>query len=862
MAGPGTAVSALERDGGTSKKILDNGARIVCRHLPDSQLTAIQIRVLSGLSNEGRYAGSGISHFLEHLLFKGTEDKDALSIRKEIKSMGGIVNASTGMDSAEYHIIVPNDSFHRALELLTEMVMEPVFTEEELETERQVILREINMRRDNPSARRIRLLFSSAYTRGVYGYPLIGHEELLGKLSKKDILEYHSRVYAPDRLVLGVVGGVDPENAVKAAAGILSPYERAFKWETQPGEEPAQTGPRSVTVKDDVALGYLAVGFHTTSLYSPDLYATDVLAVLLGGGRDSRLYRELVNKQELLYSVNSVNYTPRYPGLFVITGAGEPGDMEKATSGILSVLRELREGNIDKKELERVKNLVIAEYLHSREKVHSMASTITISELLTGDPGFFRDYVDRVREVEPGDIKRVADRFLNENNATFCYVMPYGSEDISLNSILPGAETREAGKEHPAGGYTQTRSLSNGLRLIVHKRTAVPLVSITYVSGGGVISETSENNGISNLTARSMLKGTSSRKESELVPAVERMGGALSSFSGMNTLGLRIDLMSGDYVGGMDIFEDVLKNASFPEREVDKVRKKVVAGIRQQNKDIFEKGTHVLGKLIYGDHPYSLRVQGKIPVVKELTVSEVKDYYGTHIVSENAVICVVGDVDVNEVLEDLSERFSGWRRDGVRRQMPEVRPVEEPKQRDITMNKQQSLYLVGYQNVDIFDKNKYPVAVASSILSGSDGLLFLEAREQEGLAYSSGAVSVPQLKTGYFIIYVATEQKYLDASRRAVRRVVERVREGEISEEDVAAASYKLISEHARSLQTNSARSMTMALDEFYGIGYDDYLRVPERFSSVTKKQVVEAVRGIFGKNKRCEVTVHSGNGP
>jgi zinc protease len=854
----GVPASAFEGEGEVRKKVLDNGARILCRQLPGSGLTAIQIRVLSGLSNEGRYAGSGISHFLEHLLFKGTEDKDAEVVRKEIKSMGGIVNASTGMDSAEYHIIVPNENFPRALKLLTEMVMEPVFRENDLETERKVILREINMRRDNPSSRRIRLLFANAYLRSVYRYPIIGHEELLRRLSRDDILEYHSRVYTPDRLVLGVVGGVDPEKAAEAAAGALAPYKRAFKWENMPGDEPAQTGPRCVTVNDDVALGYLAMGFHTTSLYSGDLYATDVLSVLLGGGRDSRLYRKLVNDEGLLYTVNSANHTPRYPGLFIVTGAGEPGDMEKATEGIFSVIAELKDGNIDEKELERVKNLVIAEYLHSREKVHSMASSITISELLTGDPRFFRDYVERIRDVGPEDIKRVAARFLTERNSTLSYIMPHGSGGVSADRIFRANGAEKEDKEHPEKVYTATRSLSNGLKLIVQKRSAIPLVSVTYVSGGGVISEASTDNGISNLTARSMLKGTGNRGESDLVPAVERMGGSLSSFSGMNTLGLNIDLMSGDYERGMDIFEDVLKNASFPVKEVDKVRKKVIAAIRQQDKDIFEKGTYVLGKLIYGEHPYSLRVLGKADVVRELTVPALKKYYKEHVVPGGAVICVVGDVDAERILEDLSRRFSGWRGPEPGTEVPEVPPVLEERREDITMDKQQSLYLAGYQNVDIHDERKYPVAVASSLLSGSDGLLFLEAREQEGLTYASGAVSVPQLAKGYFIIYVATEEKDLDAARRIVRNVVERARAGEVSGEDVAAASAKLISQHARSLQTNSSRSMTMALDEYYGLGYDNYLRVPDRFSSVTKEQVVESVSGIFGDKNRCEVIVHS----
>ena len=258
---------------------------MVCRYVPDSPLVAIQIRVLSGLSNEGKYAGSGISHFLEHLLFKGTRNKTAEEVRKEIKMMGGDVNASTGMDSAEYHIVVPRENFNEALVLLTDTVMDLSFTDEGLEKERNVILKEIKLRNDDPSRRRLKLLFAQAYRENVYKYPIIGYEDRLKELTREDLMSYHSAAYTPDRMVIGISGGVPPEVAFGAVENKFKSYKRGEGWPADISDEPRQLDERIATFPAEVTLGYMAVAFHTSSLYSPDLYSGDVLSILLGEGR-------------------------------------------------------------------------------------------------------------------------------------------------------------------------------------------------------------------------------------------------------------------------------------------------------------------------------------------------------------------------------------------------------------------------------------------------------------------------------------------------------------------------------------------------------------------------------------------------
>ena len=831
------------------RETASNGATIVSSYIPESELVTIQIRVLSGLSNEGEYASSGISHLLEHLLFKGTEEKSSEDIRKEIKMMGGIVNGSTGLDSAEYHITVPNERFEEALSLLVSMVTQPAFTDSDFEKEKEVILREINLREDDPMSKRIRLLFSESYRENVYKYPIIGYAEVFKKLTKEDVARYHASVYRPERMVIGIVGGVHPEEAMERAKEELEPLKRALPWASGVELEPRQVDVNVESFEADVVVGYLAMGFHTTSLFSKDLYNTDVLNIILGVGESSRLYKRLVKEKQLLYSIGSLNYTPKYPGLFIVTAIGDADKLAEAREEIMRVIEELKWGKISKEELERAKNMVISDYLFSHESIEALASSMTISQILTGDPAFFAKYVDEVGKVQESDIKSSCRKFLTEENSTTVYLVPKGflEEEVVLRE-----------KKKMVKSDVSAEKLLNGLTIVVKERRDLPLVTVSFASKGGLRAEKKENSGISNLTSNLLLKGTKKRKESQIVPAIEQMGGSISSFSGMNSIGLSMHVLSKDLDKGMGIFQDVLSGAIFPEEELEKEKKKIIASIREEEKDIFSKGMLEVRKLLYTSHPYSMRIKGTVEAVESFTREDVSLFYAGHIVPEGSVLTVVGDIDAPEVLEGLVKRFKKWKGSPAPIEKESVLPLEKEKTESLTMDKEQSLFILGFQGVDLKDQRKYTLRVISSLMSGADGLLFFALRETEGITYTLGAVSAPQVDKGYFFLYAATQEEDLASVRKKLLEVIEKVKKGDIQEEEIEASKRRLISEHALNLQTNSALAMTLTLDELYGLGLEDYKKFPEAISRVSMEDVKRVSQEILDLSESAEVVIHS----
>jgi len=307
--------------------------------------------------------------------------------------------------------------------------------------------------------------------------------------------------------------------------------------------------------------------------------------------------------------------------------------------------------------------------------------------------------------------------------------------------------------------------------------------------------------------------------------------------------------------------------------------------IKEDDMDVFERGSLEFRKLLYGAHPYAFRDIGEESSINKITREDILDFYHKHFVPENAVITVVGNIDAQEVLSKLEARFSSW---GVAPALPVGRQsaesiahnaerreysaedresdamrhapcaLLESQNKDIILEKEEALVITGFRGVRLDDKRKYALSVISSILSGSDGALFYTMREEEGLVYASGAMSMPEVEPGYFLVYAATTEEKIEKVKDKVFGVIKKIASGDITDEDISSAKNCLISGEAYSLETNYALSMRMALDELYGLGFGNYKEYSRVLASLTKSDIVRCAKEILDMSKCVTVTIHS----
>ncbi len=830
------------------KKVLDNGLTALIMEKPDVDMVYVEARVKAGSALEEEYSGAGISHFVEHMLFKGTKTRPPGAIAKEVRSYGGYINASTSLDTTVYYVTALPQHLSNVLNLLKDMVMNAAFPEDEFEKEREVIIKEIKLHRDNPQRRISTLLWKTSYIRHPYRHPIIGYEELFRRVKREDLVKYYSRMYVPNRMVLSITGNVDKREA-------MSLVEKEFR-DSRPSDyrpikserEPMQIARRSLEEEAAINLSYLSLGFHSTSVLNEDLFALDVLAIILGQGDESRLNRSLFKEKGLVYHISSYNYTPRDPGLFMITSILDKENLKEARESILAEVERLKEGYVTDEELERARRAVLSGYIFSRQTIGGIASDLSSNEALTGSYDFSRRYVDGIQGVTKEGVKAAAIEYLTDDNLTVVSLVPEKS---------PGETREDTTKARSPKRVTRKETLPNGIRILTTEKRGTPVVSITVACLGGVRVEDKDNNGISNLTAKMILRGTQERTEDKIKGAVENLGGSISSFSGLNSFGVNIRLMKGDVDFGIEILKDILANSKFPEAEMEKEKRRILASIKDEEDDIFQKGMTSFKRTLFESHPYGLRVIGQEETVRAIKSDELVSVYKSWYVPANFVISAAGDIDSAEMIEKIKVAFG----DIEAREAPEAHPAREEtltdiKRVELEMDKEESLILLGYKTITVDDEDRYAFEVLASLCSGQGGRLFEGLREKYGLAYTLGCAQAWGIDPGYFLFYIATTKDKLSSAKSRLMEEVRRMKTKGISDEELESTKKKLISGNRLSLQTNESISFQTALNELYGLGYDNIYRYDANIEKVTKEDVARILKKYLPQDAYVEVTI------
>jgi zinc protease len=281
---------ARSDDGQSSKHIFDNGLTVLVSEMPSSPVVSVYALVKAGSATEGKFLGAGISHFLEHMLFKGTHGRNVGELASRIQSVGGTINAATSYDYTIYTITVPYESFDVALDILSDMLMNATMNPEEVERERKVIFGEMRLRRDDPDRILSELVFQNVYIRHPYRHPIIGYESLLAEVTPEDLVEYYRTFYTPNNIIFSVAGNIDDQTVLPKIQEAFQGFKRTRAITRNLPEEPTQISGRRYEEEYPTDLTRLSMSFSGVSLLHPDLYALDALAEILGSGRSSRLY--------------------------------------------------------------------------------------------------------------------------------------------------------------------------------------------------------------------------------------------------------------------------------------------------------------------------------------------------------------------------------------------------------------------------------------------------------------------------------------------------------------------------------------------------------------------------------------------
>ncbi|MFH1478366.1 MAG: pitrilysin family protein [Candidatus Omnitrophota bacterium] len=828
-------------------KTFDNGLKVIIEENHKSPIVSISSFIDVGSSKEAQYLGSGISHLIEHMLFKGTKNYPANSIESTLHQCGGDINAFTSYDYTGIRITILKEHVSIALDILEDMLSEPTFNKNELLKEKDVIEREMALGDDDPGKKISRLTFSTAYNRHPYKIPIIGYKETFAALGQKDVMTFFKENYIPQKIVIAIVGDIDSGAIAKELNDRFGRKKRGPDKIVSNPKEPKQLSTRYVEQKAIFDGAYLNMAFHSTSMANDDLYAMDVLSFLLGQGEGSRLNESLRIDKKIVLSVSSYNYTPCEPGLFVISCVLKEEKVNEALKELLDQLELLREGAVTEKELERAKNNFLSGYIREKESFASRSNDLAIGSLSMGDCNFFDTYIEKIRSVTKEDIARVSKKYLTSENMTIA-VLSRSGQALALD-INKAAEKQDRAIKKIV--------LENNLPILISKDDSLPIIAISVVLKGGVRIENKDNNGISNLASNMLISGTEAMPRKEVIDLYESKGMSVETYSGNNSLGITLTSLKEYTEDALQFLSTILMGSNVPEEEFGREKNEVSTAISMQDDDIFTYGSRLLKKELFKDHSYRFQVIGEQKSIENIKREDVSGFLKNVVSSENMAVGISGDIDTSTIEELAKKYFSKipYKKSVFQSPLKE-RPIENPRSLEIATDKTQSLVLIGFHGISIYDKDKAAFDVMSDMLSRESGVIFQNIRGENALSYAQGAFQMMGVDPGYIAIYALTSKKDIDKVKGLVFSEIRSFKKNGPPEEELERSKNHLKAVNEMRLHTNSSFIFSVSLDELYGLGYDNYIDYNKRVGKVTQENIKDIAKKILDLEKTAIVVL------
>jgi zinc protease len=392
-----------------TEKKLPCGMTLIHKEVNVTPIIAIDIWVHTGAVHdpEPHY---GLSHFFEHMFFKGTQQFGVGVMDRIITSLGGYNNASTSLDYTHYYVVLPKAGWEQAMDVMLDSIQNPIFDRDELERERTVIYEEIKRHEDNPWSKVYDQFTSAAFAKCPYSRQVLGTEESLATITRDTFMAYLQDRYAPENISLSVVGDISLREIEEKVNSIMKPGTVPFT----PLDEkpyPVLEAGSDIVLRRDVNQSYVLLGFPTPEVIAtPSEYALDILSMILGEGRSSRLHKRLNDDLGIVSSVSSSFWTLRKAGLFIVEAVTEPSKVKQVEQEIHAEIKKLRERSTEE-ELRKVKSMSKADYAFSNEKVISIANTYGQSRVMASIDHTVR-YLDEIEKIQLDDLYRVFDTYI------------------------------------------------------------------------------------------------------------------------------------------------------------------------------------------------------------------------------------------------------------------------------------------------------------------------------------------------------------------------------------------------------------------------------------------------------------------
>jgi zinc protease len=826
---------------------LSNGLSVLVQPDFTAPVVSIQFWCATGSIHETPWLGAGLSHLLEHLMFKGTPTRGNSQMAQQIQDLGGHLNAYTSFDRTVYHVDLPSDNALAALEILGDAVFNSTIPADEYEKEMEVIRREFAMGRDNPDSELGKLIFQTAFIRHPYRHPVIGYLDLFNQVTRDDVVAYYRERYAPQNLSLIVCGAVVPETIFARAAELLEIHPRRKMADLFLPHEPRQHQRRDLRREFPTQLSRLALCWPVGGFDHADTPALDLLATLAGGGRSSRLHQTCVEKLGLAEQLDAFAYAPADHGLFGIEARCAPDKEQPLLEEINRQIAALLQDAPTQAEVDRAKRQSLLHQVHSQKTMSGKAASVGRGWLYQRDPNLSARYHEHIQAVTPEEILNVARTYFKTERENLVSLVPQ-DEKSSVAAVA---------RDTAAPPVPQLVSLGAKRRALYMPQHDLPLLTLRATLPGGLLSEPEGRAGLARLAAHLLVKGTRRRNAEQLANDVEQLGGSVHADAGNNSATLSLELLSPDWKAGLDLFLEMLTETAPTESELQTEKRKQLSMLQAEHDYPMAAARDLVRAALYPGHPYGGKNLGTVESIEAITLKEILTYQATRLLRQDLVFSVTGPTPPED-WSTLSGKAIATlaQREAQAEKLPPLPVLTQPVRLEKVVPKEQAVMHLAYPTVPVSHPDQVPLAILDEALSDLGSRLFIRIREELGLAYFVGTSQFLGLEAGHFFFYLGTDPaKRQEIEKELLEEVANLARHG-ITEVEFLRARAKMQSQDKLDRQNPSQIAYAAALDELFGLGHGYAQTRRDRIAALRLDEVNAVAQKYFSSPNYVLATV------
>ena len=842
------ALAAISPVHATQVTVLPNGLTVLVHEDSRFPLAAIRLFVRAGSAHE-QPEQAGISHMLEHMVFKGTATRGPGEAAAQIEGIGGELNAATGFDSTMYIMDVPDDHWVLALEVLQDMIFQAAVDPGELESERQVILAELDQGRDQPH----RLLFQTVqkhiWPGTPYERPIIGTPETVRRINRQDLLDYVRSRYQPAAMLLVVCGNVRQEKVLEQAERLFGDLSNHGTFQPPAPLPPRQAARPVLAVEQGPwRKAHFALTLPIPGLASPGSVGLDVLAHMLGGDRTSLLYRTFKHEAGIVDSISASATSLEQAGVLYIQAQLDPENVERLWQGLVSLLAGLDMDAFASGALERAKLNMEDSLFQAKETLSGLASKLGYFQF--HEQSFLAEqlYLHQVRHMDSAQLGALITRHVRpEGLVAVVYTpIPQDLDQETMLSVLhkywPWA-AEETGVLPPRDQDAAGREiihLGPGRFLALLPDASLPYTALHMTWEGGDLLLSPDEQGLSELTARVWTKGTARKNAVEIQDFLADRATRVAAGAGLEQFFLSAQFPSRFSSEILPFLLELLREPSWTQEELERAK-------REQTASIVRSEDHPVGlafrrvfPFLFSSHPYGYQRAGDPERISAYTREQVAGFWERQ-KTNPWVLSVSGDFDRQEILR-LAEGIA----------LAEPQPRSALPAPEWGLEKKKILPLADRNQAHVFVIFPVPgqnhpesagLKVLREILAGQSGALFQDLRDAQGLAYSVSAFLWQNTLAGFLALYIATAPDRVDEALTGFRTVVRRLAEAPFPGQELDRAGNLLWGDYHRNRQPLMARAHEISDALSRGLDPDHQLHILEQARKITSEELSDTVR-------------------